>query len=410
MPKVIHVVRKFEPREWGGVETHLVELIPELAKRGWQSEVHAPAEAGTDGAAIVAAGAEFKQFRAQYPILGLDRAGRAARVASGGNLVAAGELLELARRRDATLMHAHTLRRLGGVVRTAARIREIPYAVTIHGPVRTAPSSLAPTSGRRTFDLGAPFGWAVGARRVVEDADLVFALNADEHRAWESARAGRHLSKMKLGVRTTRATPEARRTARAMLRESHGVPLDAQFAVVVARLDHVKGQDLAIEAFLASAPSSMHLVLVGAPMTEAYAARVRALASRDPARLHVLGGVVPETARALLAEATIALVPSRAEAFGLVLLEAWAEGTPAIACAVGGLRDIARHGDAARTLVPPDDAKELGNRLAECLADPSWRALESALGPARVATAFGWGKVADEIVAAYERACGRRAA
>lgn len=410
MPKVIHVVRKFEPREWGGVETHLVELIPELAKRGWQSEVHAPAEAGTDGAAIIAAGAEFRQFRARYPVVGLDRAGRAAMVASGGNLIAAGELFELSQRRDVALMHAHTLRRLGGVVRTAARICNVPYAVTIHGPVRTAPSSLAPPTPRRTLDLGAPFGWAVGARRVVEDADLVFALNAEEHRAWESARAGRHLSKLKLGVRTQRATDDARRGARALLRDTYGVPVDAPYAIVVARLDHVKGQDLAIDAFLGAAPPAMHLVLVGAAMNEAYAAHVRALADAAPARVHVLGGVVPEMARALLAEATIALVPSRAEAFGLVLLEAWAEGTPAIACDVGGLHDIARHGDAVSTLVPPDDARALGNRLVERLADADWLALERVLGPARVATAFGWSRVADEIVAAYERACGRRAA
>ena len=57
MPHVVHVLRKFEPRERGGIETHLVGLIPELARLGWTSEVHAPRERGTDGAPLREVGA-----------------------------------------------------------------------------------------------------------------------------------------------------------------------------------------------------------------------------------------------------------------------------------------------------------------------------------------------------------------
>ena len=134
MPKVVHVVRKFEPAEWGGTETFMVNLVRELVPLGWMSEVHAPGEPGTDGSALELAGATFRTFSASYPVAGLDAAGRKRLVASGGNLVTFDEMRRLAFDRRTSLFHTHTARRLGGVVRWAARRTGRPYAVTLHGP------------------------------------------------------------------------------------------------------------------------------------------------------------------------------------------------------------------------------------------------------------------------------------
>src|SRR5690348_3115639 len=135
MPKVIHVLRKFEPAEWGGIETHMVGLVPALARLGWTSEVHAPREAGTDGSPLTAIGAGFRPFAAHYPYLGLTPEKRAALVAVGGNLISPEELIVLMTTRNADVIHVHTRGRLGGIVRSASRLRKIPYAVTLHGPV-----------------------------------------------------------------------------------------------------------------------------------------------------------------------------------------------------------------------------------------------------------------------------------
>src|ERR1700722_4691295 len=126
MPHVVHVLRKFEPREWGGIETHLVGLIPELARLGWTSEVHAPRERGTDGAPLREVGAELATFRAHYPYVGLTPERRARLVAAGGNLVSLEETWRLFRAPRADVIHVHTLGRLGGTVRTVARVRRIP--------------------------------------------------------------------------------------------------------------------------------------------------------------------------------------------------------------------------------------------------------------------------------------------
>ncbi len=404
MPHIIHVLRKFEPREWGGIETHLVGLIPELARLGWTSEVHAPRESGTDGAALRAVGAELVPFRARYPYLGLTPERRARLVAAGGNLLSAEEMVRLIRGPRADMIHVHTQGRLGGIVRTAARLRRIPYAVSLHGPVRADAAVVERDASTRTkgmIDLGAPFGMLLGARRVIADADLVFTLNRTEHDAWIAERAGRHLALVAHGIDPARASDDDRHAARARAPGLGG----ARFAVIVARLDRAKGQDVAIEAFLRAAPSDMHIVLAGAPVDTTYERELRARAATSD-RVHVLGGVPPQIARGLLAEATIAFLPSIAEPFGLVLLEAWAEGTPALASAVGGLQDIARKTGAESCLVG-SGVDAWSERIRTWLGDETILARERREGPERVARNYSWRALAEHTVSAYQSASTR---
>src|SRR5262245_24667642 len=39
---VAQVMRKYDPAEWGGTETHVVEVTRRLVERGFAVEVHAP--------------------------------------------------------------------------------------------------------------------------------------------------------------------------------------------------------------------------------------------------------------------------------------------------------------------------------------------------------------------------------
>jgi glycosyltransferase involved in cell wall biosynthesis len=402
MPTVIHVLRKFEPLEWGGIETHLLGVIPELARLGWRSEVHAPAEAGTDGAVLEAAGARFRTFRARYPYLGLTGERRARLVAAGGNLVSVGELARLVTDRDAAVLHVHTQGRLGGVVRTAARLRGIPYAVSLHGPVRADSAVVERDAQDRTkslVDLGAPFGWAVGARRVVQDADILFALNRDEFSAWEDDRRGRHLELASHGVDPTPAGAAARAEARLLAGEG-------PFVLVVGRIDRAKGQDVALEAFARGAPDGMRLVLAGAAVDAVFAAELRARAASSGGRVKIVGGVAPATARALMAEAALVLIPSRAEPFGIVLLEAWAEGAAALFSRVGGMAGIADASDAGEATVSPGDVEAWAARIGAALHDPAWARRERLAGPQRVSGKFTWNKLAEQTARAYEGARG----
>lgn len=63
----------------------------------------------------------------------------------------------------------------------------------------------------------------------------------------------------------------------------------------------------------------------------------------------------------------ILVMPSRAESFPYVVLEACAAGVPLIASAVGGIPEVLTAGN----LVPPEDVAALAKRLEEALAAPA---------------------------------------
>jgi glycogen(starch) synthase len=178
----------------------------------------------------------------------------------------------------------------------------------------------------------------------------------------------------------------------------------APFAVVVARIDRGKGQDVAIEAFARAAIPDLHLVLAGAATDPAFAAELRAQAVAVGPRVHLIGGVEPRTARALLAEATVVLIPSRAEPFGIVLLEAWAEGAPALFADIDGLSDIAREAGATFGAVSGHAAGTWAERLRAALNDDRGLEQERRLGPDRVGRRYSWRALAERTAAAYQRA------
>lgn len=403
MPKVIHVVRKFVPSEWGGTETHLVNLVRELSRFGWTSEVHAPGEAGTDGSPLEQAGASFHTYRALYPYWRLDPRQRATLVASGGNLFSFDEVWRLASDRRASIVHAHAIGRLGGIVRFGARFRKTPYAVTLHGPVRANSEVVRQDVARRAAtmtDLGAPLGWFVGARRVVRDANLVFVLNPAEHAAWKQERQGRHLELTRHGVDPTPATAEARRAARARI---PGVG-EGRFVAVIGRLDATKGQDIAMDAYLRGCAPDHHLVLVGSVADPDYAEALNRAIDVERQRIHVVGGVSPAVARGFLAECSLALMPSRAESFGLALLEAWAEGAPALHSAAEGFAAIARNTGSTATLVDSASPEAWAERIRQTLGDSALLERERREGPRRVQLRYSWRAVAGEVARAYRSA------
>ena len=79
-----------------------------------------------------------------------------------------------------------------------------------------------------------------------------------------------------------------------------------------------------------------------------------------------------QDALSLIQAADIFILPSRAEPFGLVLLEAMALGKPVVACAAGGPLEIVEHG-VTGLLVPPGEPARMSGALLQLLCDPVGR-------------------------------------
>lgn len=92
--------------------------------------------------------------------------------------------------------------------------------------------------------------------------------------------------------------------------------------------------------------------------------------------------VDPTTLRALLSDARVAVLPSRAEALPMFLLEAQAAARPFIATPVGGIADLAAAGGA---LVPVGDTEALERVLISYLTDPERAARDGRDGHAACA-------------------------
>ncbi|HTF33923.1 MAG TPA: glycosyltransferase family 4 protein [Myxococcota bacterium] len=117
-------------------------------------------------------------------------------------------------------------------------------------------------------------------------------------------------------------------------------------------------------------------------------------------RLRVVGRVSREQLVRLYARATLVVVPSLYEGFGLPAVEAMACGTPVVASAAGALPEVMAVGGAG-TLVPPADAEALAKAIAELLAAPEARSRLSSQARPRIEAAFSWPRVAEATVTVY---------
>ena len=132
----------------------------------------------------------------------------------------------------------------------------------------------------------------------------------------------------------------------------------------VGRFSQEKGVDVLLRAFR-DVPG--RLVLAGTGPQEA---QVRALAD---GRVELLGHVARENLPALYANADCLVLPSRSEAWGMVLNEAAAAGLPLVATeAAGGGYDLIEQGVNGYR-VPVEDEAALAEALRKVAADPEWR-------------------------------------
>jgi D-inositol-3-phosphate glycosyltransferase len=247
---------------------------------------------------------------------------------------------------------------------------------------------------------------------VIAEANAIVASAPDE-REWLIDLYAAHPERIHVippGVDHATFQPGDREAARAAL---HSGGLSGKRVLLfVGRLQPLKGADTAIEAlghliaWGRLRKDEAALVIVGGASGVAGAA--------EPARLRRLAEDLglAEVVRFVDAQphselpryyqaADVCLVPSHAESFGLVALEAQACGTPVVAAGVGGLRSIVRHGQTG-FLVQPGASAAFAERVWRILSD---RPLATNMGRLAVcgSSDFSWERSADELSDLYRQ-------
>ena len=128
---------------------------------------------------------------------------------------------------------------------------------------------------------------------------------------------------------------------------------------------------------------------------------------KDSYRIVEAGHIADTAMCRLYAAADVFLMPSTAESFGMVALEAMACGTPVVASQVGGLAYLVQDGVTGFT-VPVDDPQALTDRLMSLLSDAE---LRSKMGEqaVRYAQGYAWENIARRLVAVYRELCSEKA-
>jgi glycosyltransferase involved in cell wall biosynthesis len=173
---------------------------------------------------------------------------------------------------------------------------------------------------------------------------------------------------------------------------------DDEILCVGRSSDPNKGIGTLIEA-LARLPHPLRLTLVDVDHAE-HPARIAARKLGCADRLQITGRVEAEKLVALYQRASLVVVPSRYEGFGLPAVEAMACGTPVVACAVGALPEV-MSATGGGVLVPHDDPDRLADAIANCMARPEMRSQLGKLGRARAEEVYAWPRVARATANAY---------
>ena len=176
----------------------------------------------------------------------------------------------------------------------------------------------------------------------------------------------------------------------------------------LSRLDPKKGLEILIEAFAAiseSEPDAL-LVLAGDGNPD-YVQSLRTLADRLGAKAKILwpGHLGPKQKAAAFAAATLFVLPSYSENFGIAAAEALAAGVPTILSdqvALAG--DFAKH-DAA--LVVPPEKHHLEEALRRVLSDQTLRQNLQDKGRAIAAKLYSPEAVGAELAQQYRQICER---
>jgi glycosyltransferase involved in cell wall biosynthesis len=202
---------------------------------------------------------------------------------------------------------------------------------------------------------------------------------------------------------TTAAVLELRRARRDRARrrlESITGPLAQTIVGCAGRLDPIKGHRVLLRAMEALPPAGRAngrpvLVLAG-DGTERGALEALATGPALRGRVHLLGerADFPE----ILPAFDLFVLPSRLEGMSNALLEAMAEGIPAIATRAGGSSEVIETG-VSGILVEPDDPATLAGAISALAAEPERARVLGLAGRERVRSRFS----ATGMLAAYHR-------
>jgi len=343
---LVHVPRRFTQKSWGGTETVVMNSANYLKPFGYESTIYTSKALDKDanekmGSVLI------KRFNYFYPFLGLSKKQKRGFDAIGGNLFSFSLLLALFRNKNVDLIHLHTLKRMGAIVRTVARWKNIPYVITLHGGyfnISSDETAHREKQLKNGYEWGKILGWMLGSRKVMDDAAAIITLSQEEYdKAYEKYGSKVHYLSNGVDIKTFSKGDGAD------FKRKYDISLSKKMILCSARIDTQKNQHLLLEAFseLCRVQDDLHLVLLGAVSDSDYFALLKTFIDNNllNSKVTFIQDLTPKDQLLFDAYrgADMLVLPSRHEPFGMVILEAWSAGVPVVASLTGGIAKIITH-------------------------------------------------------------------
>jgi D-inositol-3-phosphate glycosyltransferase len=382
----------------GGLNVYVVEVAKLLAERGVEVDIFTRAAARDQPPVVELAPGVLVKHIVAGPFEDLDKAALPGQLCEFTFEVLREEAAHAPGRYD--LVHGHYW--LSGQVGAVAKGRwGVPLVQSMHtlGKVKNAALAVG--------DAAEPDLRIRGEAEVIATADRIVANTSAEARELTRLYDAdpRRVATVSPGVDLSVFTPGSRPQARWHL----GIPQDAIVLMFAGRVQPLKAPDVLLRA--AARLVENHDWLADR-LVVAFVGGPSGTGRNDPdsltelaAELGISGNVrlEPPCPQADLADwyraATLVVVPSYSESFGLVAVEAQACGTPVVAAAAGGLRTAVRDGYSG-VLVDGHDPARYADAIWQLIRDTG-KLARLALGARQHASGFGWSVTVDQLLGVY---------
>lgn len=264
---------------------------------------------------------------------------------------------KLGRNERFDVINTHFVVPTGPLGHVLAKNYGVPNVLSVHGGDLFDPSKSS--SPHRHAPMRSAVRWLLRA------ADSIVGQSQDTVRHVSSIYGvDKRVELIPLGIERPPRTSPASRAA-------FGIPDDAFVMITIGRLVARKATTQLVDVFAQSGIPNAHLLIVGdGPDAQPIAERARALGIAN--RVHLLGQVSDDQKYAALSIADAFVSTSQHEGFGLVYLEAMAQGLPIVCYDRGGQTDFLTSGESGY-VVPLNDRSKFAQSLVALHTDVGTR-------------------------------------